>query len=59
MDSFMFFKHFTTRQPQGLAFHVGLFGHSSAICNHPVYAQGVPFQLQNYIGLVPIHTEGD
>jgi hypothetical protein len=52
-------EHFPTRHPQGLAFHVGLFGHSSAICNHPVYAQDGPFQLTNFIGLVPIHTEGD
>jgi hypothetical protein len=55
----MFLKHFTNRRPQGLAFHVGLFGHSSAIRKHPVYAQGVPFKLQNYIGLVPTHKEGD
>jgi hypothetical protein len=45
MEFFMFLKHFTTRRPQGLAFHVGLFGHANAICNHPVYAQGVAFKF--------------
>jgi hypothetical protein len=40
-------------------FHVGLFGHISAIWDHPVYTQDGPFRLTNFIGLVPIHKEGD